>query len=76
MNISISLEKKKQKTFAEVEVGEVFVFDEEVYMKIINSEYDENTEYNAVKMSSGILDAFGDCIEVQEVKAELKIKLL
>ena len=76
--MKITLEKKKEnvKTFANVEIGEAFCFDEEIYMKIINSEYDKDIEYNAVKLSSGILDEFADCVEVQKVESELKIKLL
>ena len=67
----IILENKKMKTFAEVEVGDAFCFDEKIYMKITHSEYDKDTEYNAVNMSSGILDEFDDRIEVQEVKTLL-----
>lgn len=75
--MNIILENKNNvKTFAEVEVGEAFCFGEEIYMKVAYSEDDKNTEYNAVNISSGILDEFSDCIEIQKVKSELKIKLL
>ena len=72
----IILENKKMKYFAKVEVGEAYCFDDEIYMKVANSEYDKDTKYNAVNMSSGILYEFDDCIEIQEINVNIKVKLL
>ncbi len=69
--MNIILEKKDNiKTFADVKFGEAFCFNEEIYMKVACS------EYNAVKMSCGLVTEFSDCVEIQGVESELKIKLL
>lgn len=59
MQVNVKHEKTKVQSFCEIGEGQVFIYDNEVWMKVICIENEEIGETNVVRLSNGDLEYFG-----------------
>ena len=73
MNIVYNGQQKTHE-FREVATGDVFLFKENLYMRIQNVISCEGLRYNAVTLKEGLLMTFKDTDNVAVIDADLVIK--
>ena len=57
-----------------LERGEIFILDDMLYLKVKNDPYDEDCKYNAVLMSTGILQKIAEDAECYITTSTLKFE--
>lgn len=73
MNIVYTCQQKAHE-FREVTTGDVFMFKENLYMRIQNVNFCDGLRYNAVTLKDGFLMTFKDTDNVAVIDADLVIK--
>lgn len=73
MNIVYNGQQKTHE-FREVATGDVFMFKENLYMRIQNVSSCDGLRYNAVTLKDGLLMTFRDTANVAVIDADLVIK--
>lgn len=73
MNIVYNGQQKTHE-FREVAAGDVFMFKENLYMRIQNVISCDGLRYNAVTLKDGLLMTFRDTANVAVIDADLVIK--
>lgn len=66
----MTITKIKSISLDEIEPGETFYYDGDLYIKL----YQEYEDYQAVRLKDGFLERISVCESVQRVNAEIRVK--